>query len=374
MTMNSSLNIVELSDVHLGHRTTPTTHIIESFYKLIPGKIDPKQIDLLIIAGDLFDRLLNVPSHDHIEIQKFCYWLLRLCKDNDIVLRVLEGTPSHDNKQNMLLAEINEHSNIGCDLKYHDKLDIDRIDRFGIDVLYVPDEWHPDPSETLKQVRTLLSQKNLSQVDFAVMHGQFDYQVPTNLRNRIVYHDSKSYLELVKYLIFIGHVHQTSQLDRILAAGSLDRLSHGDEGNKGLIQVTVHPNGNFDAKFIVNKNAMVYKTVELSSVPIKSALKQLDEIVSNLPSDSFVRIRCSKDDQLASSLKDLKVIHPKINWKIETEKSASAKTVEIQRPDIKMDTLQPESIISLVRQRLDGSYDKRFIESCITRLKEVIDE
>ena len=246
--------ILGIDHSHSAHR--------DNLLKLIPDVPSMRQIDLLVIAGDLFDRLLNLSSQDVYIIHAFFITFL-VCIKYDITVRVLEGTPSHDNKQNRWLMEINRESKIGCDVEYFDDLAIEYIDKFDITVLYVPDEYHPDPNVTLKEVRELLANKNLEQADIAVMHGQFDYQVPTNLRNRIVFHDSKSYLDIVKYLIMIGHVHTSSSFEKIVVAGSTDRLKHGEEEDKGILRIELQKSGDFNAEFIVNEGAQTYKTIDV---------------------------------------------------------------------------------------------------------------
>ena len=74
----------------------------------------------------------------------------------------------------------------------------------------------------------------LTKVDYAVMHGQFDYQLPKHITG-MPRHDSQKYLDIVKHYIFIGHIHTHSVYDRIIAQGSFDRLTHGQEEPKGYV-------------------------------------------------------------------------------------------------------------------------------------------
>lgn len=373
--MISKINIVEFSDSHLGHRTTETEHIINNLHRLIPDAPSSGDIDLLFIAGDLFDRLLNLSSPDVYSIHKWVYHLLNVCKKYDIVLRVLEGTPSHDNKQNRLIPEINISGNFGCDVSYFDTLSIEYIERFDIHVLYINDEYHPEPSQTLAEVRLLLARHNLTQVDFAVMHGQFDYQLPNHLLNRIPHHDAQAYLGLVKYLIFIGHIHQHSQYERIIAAGSTDRLQHGEEEDKGIVKATVYQNGDFTAEFIINKNAKIYRTVDVSSQELNTALAHIKTIVDNVPDGSYLRIRANQEDSVVNSLREFRTLYPQINWSIQTEKSISSKpTFETIVPDRHMDNLHADTIPKLLEARISNKYDKATNTNLVRTIKEIINE
>lgn len=373
--MISKLNILELSDVHLGHRTTETEHIVNNLHQLIPDAPSTQTIDLMIIAGDFFDRLLHLSNPEVYAIHKLIYYLLYICKKYDIVLRVLKGTPSHDSEQNRLIPEINESDQFGCDVGYYDTLAIEYIERFDIHVLYINDEYHPEASQTLAEVRLLMQSRNLTQIDFAVMHGQFDYQVPHNLLNRIPHHDSQAYLALVKYLIFIGHVHQHSQYERIIAAGSTDRLRHGEEEDKGIIKATVYQNGEFTAQFVVNENAKIYKTIEVSSQELNNALIYIKTIVDTVPDGSYLRIRANQEDSIVNSLKELRTLYPQINWSIQTEKAVASKTVlDLIVPDKHMDNLHADTIPKLLEARVSGKYDDSTTLSLVKTIKEIINE
>lgn len=372
--MISKLNIIELSDVHLGHRTTETEHIIENLLLLLPDVPSMSEVDMIIIAGDLFDRLLNLSAYDVYVIHKWIYGLLSLCKKHDIVLRVLEGTPGHDNGQNLLIPEINEQSGIGCDVVYFNTLDIEFIPKFDIHVLYIPDEYHPEAAQTLAEVRLLMAERNLAKVDFAVMHGQFDYQIPPNLLNRIPHHDSKAYLELVKYIIFIGHIHQHSQYERILVAGSTDRLQHGEEEDKGIIKATVYENGDFEAEFVVNKGAKQYRTLDVSSQELSQALDYIKSIVEYVPDGSYLRIRANQDDSIVNSLRELRTTYPQITWTVQTEKAVSSKLDKPVRPEVIMDNLHRNTIPTLMEKRVSGKYDNATTSEIVETLKGIINE
>lgn len=370
--MISKLNIIELSDVHLGHRTTETESIVDNLMMLLPDVPSMSDVDMIIIAGDLFDRLLNLSQLEVFIIHEWIYSLLRLCKVHDIVLRVLEGTPSHDNKQNKLIPEINASSNLEVDVQYFATLAIEYIARFDINVLYIPDEYHAEASQTLAEVRLLIAEHNLTQVDFAVMHGQFDYQVPTPLLNRIPHHDSEAYLALVKYNIFIGHIHQHSQYKRILVAGSTSRLQHGEEEDKGIIKVTVYNNGDFNATFVVNKGAKIYKTIDVATQEITKAMDYIKSVVMTVPDGSYIRIRANQDDIIVNSLRELRMSYPQVNWSVQTDKAVSSKIALVNRPEVTMDNLHSNTIPTLLENRVAKKYDGDTVLEMIATIKEII--
>ena len=155
------LNLLVVGDIHLGHRVTPTPLTLQSLYKLLPNTLETQQLDYFIIEGDLFDRLLT-NNYEHLSaIQTWMIWLLKTCKEHDICLRVLEGTPSHDMEQSSAFITFNDAYHIGCDLLYVDDLFIEQNERHGITFLYLPDEWTSPIENCFIAAQRLLHEHNL---------------------------------------------------------------------------------------------------------------------------------------------------------------------------------------------------------------------
>lgn len=368
--MKSRLKIAELSDVHLGHHKTHAKHIIENLNKAFPDNDTTGQLDIIWIAGDLFDRMLNLPSDSVSAITNWVSKFLMMCKRRDIMVRVLEGTPSHDWKQAKLLVDINEGSNINADLKYFTELSIEYIDKFGINVLYVPDEWRTKNEQTWHEVEELLQKHNLEKVDFSIMHGSFNYQIPANLRDMFETHDEENYLSITRYLIFIGHIHQHSQFDRILSAGSFDRLTHGEEGDKGHIRAVVEPDGTYKAQFIVNTNALIYKSLDFTKVPLDEVYRRLDDFISTIPKDSHLRIIADSDDSVFKAGTDIKARYPKIHLSFKSNQRIVKVEPIVTTQIIKPLNLTKDTIYKLINESFDG--DNK--DGVVSLLGELLDE
>lgn len=285
------------SDIHLGHPNTPTTHIINSFKSSILTD-ENKDIDVLFIAGDLFDRLLDFNSKEVQEIIIFFNELLTFCTANNILLRVLEGTPSHDWSQSQILVKLNEIRTNKCDLRYHKSLDIEFIPSISKHVLYIPDEWTHDHIDLEEQIHTKLIEHNLTKVDIAILHGQFKYQL-IGKKYTGFYFKEEYFLDLVKNYIHVGHYHSYSKFDRIIANGSLERLAHGEESSKGYIKVI-----DSDYIFIENKNSYVYKTINVNA---NATLEKLDKQIYKYPKESHIRLLMSSDHSFNLIFSELKL-------------------------------------------------------------------
>lgn len=370
-----NFRLLSVGDIHLGHPQTPTELIIRNLDRYCTNEVVLKDVDLLIITGDLFDRLLHNADDNVTLIQRWITRLLYKCSYLNVAVRVLEGTPSHDRGQSRFFIEQQQNANIPLDLHYASTLSIETHERWGITILYVPDKWRSDTSETLAEARALLHRHQLQQVDYAIMHGAFEHQLPAVVTEPM--HSSAEYLALVKYYILIGHVHFMTQKERILAAGSFDRLCHGEEGAKGYFDVTVRDSGNNSIVFIENKGAKRYDSIPCHGMDMREINVLLKKRVSKLPKGSALRIRCDPNDPVSGDLDSIKQQYPEYQWTLLVEKPKKTKT-SVAQVFKDLDLMEfveitPENVQELIApELLRFAKDDATRERCRQRLNEVI--
>lgn len=338
------LKYLVLSDIHLGHNINKTSYIVNNLLDFfITYKKELSKLNIIFIAGDTFDRLLTTNSKDYLIAVDWLTYLVKYCQEHDIILRILEGTPSHDWKQVAILDTVISKLNLQIDFKYISTLAIDHIPKYNINILYVPDEYKPTAEETFKDVQDLLNKNHLQQVDIAIMHGQFTYQLPIKLESS---HIEENYLNIVKYYINIGHIHTHSVRDRILAQGSFDRLTHGQEEDKGAILVTIDKDISY--KFLVNKKAMRFVTLTFkANVTIEDITKKLSKIEPN----TNVRLILDSKDMLDT----LKKNFPLLNIKIESKKKEDIYKLEL------LDTSKIEKGFSITPENIEELLTKEMV-------------
>lgn len=353
------LHIAAVSDIHLGHQQTPTTHILKSLSTSVFANTElNRSLDIIFIAGDFFDSLIDPTASDLIYIRKWVAKFLYWCKENDIVLRVLKGTKLHDWDQSYIFVEENANHDIGCDLVYVDRVSIEYMDRFGIHILYVPDEANPIADQTWDQVQALMHERQLEKVDFAVMHGAFPYQLPPIAEIQHTLHDVERYLSIVRHYIFIGHIHQHSIHERIIAHGSFDRLSHGDEDPKGFIRVK-----NGVAKFIENTNAMRYKTLDVDGLAADQVLDVIDAYLNKRVDPCHIRLRCGKDAVAFALYRRLSSQYPFVKFTYQ-QSTKPKKERLIVKPELKrLPVLTRDNLAQEVLKRISETHPER-VDPC----------
>ena len=313
-----------LSDIHLGHNLNKTENIIDNLRRYFRTyHKEFKTLNLICIAGDIFDKLLVTSSKDFILSTEWLTELIIFCKKNNIKLRILEGTPSHDWKQAKVISSIIEKLQIEIDYKYIDTLYIEKMIDWDISILYIPDEYKHKAYDTYKDVKKLLKENKLTKVDIAFIHGQFHYQLPmVQLESS---HTEKEYLDIVKYYISVGHIHTHSIYERILAQGSFDRLAHNEEENKGGMLINIFKNGDMNFQFLPNNRSLIFKTIRFDKEDLEEIKNRLNNILKDIPEGSHIRLVSEHEEFFNKNLVTLKNLYPNYIIKIEKPKNKETK-------------------------------------------------
>ena len=305
-----------ISDIHLGHGRNPTKDIVANLHRYFDDYSDKSpfaHVQIIFIVGDLFDQLIDCSDDPLYDSLEFIVRLVRFCERRKIKLRILEGTPSHDRRQNRLFEAVHSIRAGDCDLKWVKTLHVEYMKDLDLSILYVPDEFTSSTETTLGMVKNLLKEQNLNQVDIAMMHGMFQYQM-AGIPGRHDTHNEHEYLKLVKHFINIGHIHTFSNYLRVLAQGSFDRIAQGEEERKGGILVTIRDDGSDYFEFIENKGAKIFKTLEVISPDLEKSVNQLRSKLSKLPDGSYVRIKAPKLHQVFLAIPELKKSYPTLHF------------------------------------------------------------
>ena len=247
--------ILVLSDVHLLHRRVPTWHIIEVLKeKIISGG---ETLDAIYIAGDLFDDSRYLRQDESQEAVGFLTWLLEWCRSTKTALRIIEGTPSHDHGQSKVVEALN--ITVGVDCLYLAGIGVFYDEAIKATVGWVQDEYKDRVAvNTEAEMAELTATRGLEKVDFFFMHGCFKFQVPIESPH---WFDEDFWISRCRLGIYIGHDHREKVFSLIRVMGSVDRLAHGENEDKGMTLVDFTPTvaRNY---FLVNQAACPMRAVE----------------------------------------------------------------------------------------------------------------
>lgn len=351
-----SLQYAVIGDLHLGHNRTPTEHTIASLKMWLGGVLN--RIKVLFFTGDVFDKLISYPSHDAVIITLFIKWVLNECSMRNIVVRVLEGTRSHDWEQSHMFVTMNSSVNV----KWIREVSIEYIPVLDMHVLYVPDEANRWCKDTLEQVHKLLIKHKLSECDIAMMHGVFKYQLSLLPDT----HNQAEYEAIVKHNIYIGHIHTRIVSGKVQPPGSFERLAHNEEELKGAILAT-YDGSTVTNEFIPNATAYPYISINVADVELAEAFKLIKSNISGL---RFGRIRIIAKDgnPILENIMTLRQQH--LLLVIETHRLKTKHVVETIECDYATMSIGEANILETMESYLKSTdaYD----EAIIKKLKEYL--
>lgn len=355
LKMTTTKSGVVFSDVHLGGSRTSTQYIKQNLSKYIFDEIRANPPDMLISLGDLTDTTLTYGSDDAIDVTAWMCEVLDICHEFDISLKILEGTPSHDAGQNRWFGVENSKRPIDKQVRlfYGDTLCIEHDEHLGLDILYVPDKLNFDATDTWMDVLTLMKSRGLKKVHYAFMHGAFLHQMPKSPS----IHDPDRYLSICEYLVMAGHVHQhTVYEDYLVVPGNYDRDRHGDESKKGFLRFEGK-----DWKFIENKNAKVYKTIDVRTLDLTDAVSKIKNNI-DFPDGSYVRVQHSSDLDISAIMETLRGLNRTFVWSSIKEVTKESVLEDLSKPfEDSAITIDADNITGLIDARLSLTDDDRKI-------------
>ena len=170
-------------------------------------------------------------------------------------------------------------------------------------------------------------------------------------------------------------MHLYSQYQRILSAGSTQRLSHGEEGPKGHLRVQRHEVYDDIITFVENRGAKKYITVACEKLDQEEALAKIQRALRNLPKDSHVRVSCRKQDPAITLTSRLELEYPNYHWSIrETGKNNTDAIILVDnRHEIQRLTIKPDNIGTLLLDRIRHKHP-HLVDRCGDLLTEVLHE
>lgn len=267
--MSKDLRVVSISDVHIGHHVT----LSESIYENLKAYFYPEltnETDILFICGDFFDRLLNLDSKSSTVAITFIHEIIQMSIKNNFIIRVLNGTFSHDKYQNQLFLTIADKYK-DVNLKVITDISFERINELDTTVLYIPDDLpYNNFNEVSDSISKVLARNDVEKVDFIIGHGTLDYTIPKSAHKDKIIFPEEFISNLVEGYAIFGHIHTRSSREKIIYNGSFDRLAHGEEKSKGFYIVN-RRNDKYYFKFVENRDASKFLTLR----PIGDELEDL---------------------------------------------------------------------------------------------------
>ena len=319
-------------------------------------------LDILFIAGDLFDAALWFSNEDVAHILLFMRKLMDWCERHEIKLRVLEGTPSHDRGQSKNLVPIAETFK-DLDFRYIETMCVEGFYDLNITCLYVPDEFGGSALQSQELIQAEMDSLGYDKLSIGIMHGMFKYQVPELASDRFKY-DERFFLDRIQHFINIGHVHVFTTYERIIAQGSTDRLCHGEEGPKGGCLQVIDPIQGNSFFFVENKLACLFVTVHVRVKDLDKGIEQIRKKAESLPAFSHIRIKAARNHPVLNVFDQISRDFPMLFFSKLTEEEEQEKNKLLTQQDLLDINYTPihitkENIVSMVMDGVKSKFSFR---------------
>ena len=377
--MSEIIPTIAISDLHIGHRHTPSTHILSALnYWLIRYKDYLDKSKLFIISGDFWDKLISMLSDDVQVGIIIMNRIMNACNKHNLVLRIVEGTRSHDVGQCKIFEGLAE-AYPDLDYAYVAHASIEIHDGLGKSILYVPDDITDERHKVEPIVHKLLKDNNLDHVDIAIIHTQFQYQLPKD--KGIDFSDEGFYTSITRDFIISGHIHPPSRYANIIVPGSFDCIEHGQSLRKGGVYLSRDPKtGYLDVKRLINKKQAVYERITL---PKNNPEEFVDAKVKEIIKYNTVRnnIKCfniqlsGEDEPIINNLiSSYSKMYPGVRFTKHSRKKKKDIITSVKQSIKDVKKLQKNVLPDLIKSELQHSLDKTELSDVMKLLKNITQE
>ena len=289
-----TFSIMHLSDLHLAERSQDQDDMADGMIAFIDDCVTnriPKDAPLRMISvdGDTLDHAIRLYQPAFRAFIRVLSYLIHTCTRLNIILRIMNGTWEHDHGQLRYVMDLKEAMAPDCNLRVIDRIELEYIPEIDRRILYVPDDMpYGSSQEIVEVVKEKLRELGWDYVDYACMHGFFDFTVPPVARaaQKIIYAESQ--FGFVRKLINAGHVHIHQRVGKVISNGNVDNTRFGETGPKGAVLVIDRSDGTVTSMHMVNQFAAPYITVSYDAT--KSTKDIMDDIAETLRRITTTRI------------------------------------------------------------------------------------
>jgi len=311
--LKRALNALHIADIHFGKKNDQKLYndLKNNFLDNIPEIIkEYGHLDLIVIEGDLFDRVIKMTEISSNYVLKFITELCELSAKYNFYVRLIQGTKSHDNNQ---LNNFN-HLEVKYPLFKMFKTvntEILEFEDYDYQILYLVFQ---NPENYSKYYKPYFTHED--NYDMILGHGMIDFVAFTGneedkkkiKRNESV-HSVDNLLRFCKYFCIFGHVHDFKNykdLDKVFYVGSFERFSFLDQEDKGYLLTRIDPETDeTEAIFYENENASTYNVLNLSEYEFENTEDKLAFIEEEKKKCDYLKVIIDKDENNKDLLKSV---------------------------------------------------------------------
>jgi len=337
------LRYYSLADLHFGKEDNDRLYkeLQHGFLTRLKSDIEANQPpQIIFFDGDLYHRIIKFNEVTARLVIDFMETVIKLANENDIQVRIIRGTKSHDfNQLNML----RKYEALYPTFKIYDTVTVEEIpllnkpDLDPFKVLFLPEEYPKDSQAYYKEYldvpeNTYDSIQGHGTLDFVNLHQSsaknIDSDFEANIKTAPVF-DTNKLLKIAKGAVQFGHIHNYNVYkNRAWYTTSYTTYSFSDSNEKGYLYTEVNGEDRTDIKVqhINNEEAPTYAIINMDELSFDSVEDKVAYINQAKEEFSFVRI----DSENKSNIDVIKKI-------TETDSSIKVKLTDKKFTESKID-------------------------------------
>lgn len=287
-------NIITIADIHWGviqpkEQLKSLEFVFETIQEMIKNDL---RIDLIVVLGDYFDTRLVMDNEDGIYALQWFHKLYSICKENQIQLRLVQGTSSHDNDQLQTFMELQENNDW---FKIFFTTTVEETLK-DLTCCYCPDETiETNDYESIHMDDIFLMK------DLGFFHGSFDLVYgdllsikPELMKANNVMYRYSLWDPQIRGPLIAGHWHDGKQYSDLYYCGSPFRWVFDENEPKGLIFIQYDTEAySYYIQRILNPLCATYLTYEIytnlyqTKEDYISIIKDIDQLLIQLKEDGL---------------------------------------------------------------------------------------
>lgn len=369
----SKLRHINISDIHISPYSNPSDYTKELWQ--IIDYIDKikEDINILTIAGDLFEKVYPANSPAIKLAVEFIRTLYMRAKAYKFIIFLVKGTESHDSSQ----LEI--FKGMECEGLFYIIRDVAFFDIKGLLFRFIP-EYYCNSYEELQE------KAFSTRTDVTVYHGGIEgaiYHIKNDMednglkKSQVI--TKNDLLETTNLYAVCGHIHNRINVAKnIWYTGSYTSKTFSDAGTiKGFDDITIDLNTmTYDVKFIQNKLATKFEIVnatDIFSKPMSAIKAYFNEMKLDLDRNTKMRVdvNASKfsEDQLNTLNLIISSYRSSFSFNVERDVLKKENTSSILA-DAEFVLDNNISIFDKIRRVIEEEYD---FEIEVSRIKDLLD-
>ncbi len=254
-----------LQDLHFGHKETARMY---GELEIVKNYIVDNDLQFIHINGDYFHKKLSLNDQMSVMAIRFFADLVSLAEEKSIAIRVVQGTLSHDlNQMSVFDSYLN---NPKLDMKIIRNVTKEYIERYNLNVLYIPEEYVEDNDSLYEEYRN-------DKYDMIHGHGTWDFVA---FKNQIEESNNRTKLTAPIFMydewkdaigdgfVIFGHIHgRNTYKKKIFYSGSFTRWGFGESSDRGFSVYEIDTETKeYVVSYINNDVAPKYNTYNISEM------------------------------------------------------------------------------------------------------------